>query len=178
MSKEVPIPYPFAAVGTRPRLLAAEDGVLHRYERTLLVDSHGTPIRAGALTVGQCYIFHYPYTVTPCFLLNLGRPVVEPQSLATEEGTRYRWEGGVGPQRSVVAFSAICAHKMTHPARAVSFINYRHEQVTFRNGQEESERRAQVIYCCSEKSVYDPLRGPPRQNSCRLYSSVTLGAER
>src|SRR5690606_7160076 len=69
------------------------------------------------------------------------------------------WSGGIGPQRSVVAFSAICAHKMTHPARQVSFINYRHSPATFRDSDYRTAERAQVIYCCSEKSVYDATAG-------------------
>lgn len=48
---------------------------------------------------------------------------------------------------------------MTHPSRAVAFINYHHKEVNFRNTDEGTTRRAQVIYCCSEKSVYDPARG-------------------
>jgi hypothetical protein len=48
---------------------------------------------------------------------------------------------------------------MSHPARAVSFINYRHEPVSYRNKKEDLSQRGQVIYCCSEKSVYDPLQG-------------------
>src|SRR5581483_1608283 len=100
----------------------------------------------------------YPYIATPCFLLNLGRPT-KPSWLETEDGRRYRWDGGLGPQRSVVAFAAICAHKMTHPAHAVSFISYRHQTATFQDTHEQTTQRAQVIYCCSERSVYDPLDG-------------------
>jgi hypothetical protein len=48
---------------------------------------------------------------------------------------------------------------MSHPARAVSFINYRHHAVRFRNKDEAITQRSQVIYCCSEKSVYDPMQG-------------------
>lgn len=48
---------------------------------------------------------------------------------------------------------------MTHPSRTVAFINYRHKEVNFKNTDEGTSRRAQVIYCCSEKSVYDPARG-------------------
>ena len=65
----------------------------------------------------------------------------------------------MGPNRSVVAFSAICTHKMTHPARSVSFINYRHDTVRFRNSDDQVEERAGVIFCCSESSVYDPASG-------------------
>ena len=48
---------------------------------------------------------------------------------------------------------------MTHPAKAVSFINYRHETVSFEDASEQPAQRSQVIYCCSEKSVYDPADG-------------------
>jgi hypothetical protein len=48
---------------------------------------------------------------------------------------------------------------MSHPAKSVSFINYRHEEVSFKDDRERTVRRPQVIYCCSEKSVYDPANG-------------------
>jgi len=148
-----------ALVGANPDLLAQPGGQIKKYERVLLVDAEGAPIKADALEVGKSYVFDYPYTTTPCFLLDLGKPTARDTSLTTEAGTRYVWEGGCGPQRSIVAFCAICAHKMTHPAKAVSFINYRHEIVSFEDASEQPAQRSQVIYCCSEKSVYDPADG-------------------
>jgi Rieske Fe-S protein len=148
-----------AAVGANPDLIAQPGGQIKKYARVLLVDAHDTPINADSLTVGESYVFNYPYTTTPCFLLNLGKPTARDTSLTTEAGTRYVWRGGGGPRRSIVAFCAICAHKMTHPAKSVSFINYRHETVSFRNAKEQTAQRSQVIYCCSEKSVYDPADG-------------------
>ena len=148
-----------AAVGANPDLLAQPGGQVKTYERVLLVDAEGTPVNAGSLKIGESYVFNYPYTTTPCFLLNLGKPTARDTSLTTEAGRQYIWEGGCGPQRSVVAFCAICAHKMSHPAKAVSFINYRHETVSFKNAKEQTTQRSQVIYCCSEKSVYDPADG-------------------
>ena len=125
-------------------------------------------MRAGSLEVGENYIFHYPYISTPCFLINLGEHASS-RELQSENGKRYRWQGGVGPEGSVVAFSAICAHKMAHPTRSVSFINYRHETVTYRDRNRHSDKQSHVIYCCSEKSVYDAkdgarvLGGPAKQ---------------
>ena len=148
-----------AAVGANPEVLAQAAGQIKHYERVLLVDARSRPVTSDSLNVGESYVFNYPYTTTPCFLLNLGKPTARDSSLTTEAGTRYVWEGGCGPQRSIVAFCAICAHKMSHPARAVSFINYRHETVSFQNAKEQPVERAQVIYCCSEKSVYDPADG-------------------
>jgi Rieske Fe-S protein len=147
-----------ALIGASPGVLAQPDARARRYPRARLVDAAGQPVTGADLVVGENYLFHYPFVATPCFLLNLGKPTV-PTGLTTEDGHRYAWPGGVGAQRSIVAFSAICAHKMSHPARQVSFINYRHERVRFRDAAEHAVERAQVIYCCSEKSVYDPAEG-------------------
>lgn len=148
-----------AMITANPRLLAQQDGTVRRYHRARLVDAEKRPIKAVDLEEGENYLFHYPYVSTPCFLLNLGEPTAQQTLLQTEDGRSYLWQGGVGPRRAVVAFSAICAHKMTHPARAVSFINYRHQRVNFMDKNKNEAKRASVIYCCSEKSVYDPAQG-------------------
>lgn len=147
-----------ALFGANPNLLAKPGTPLHRHQRVKLVDHEGVPIVPDKLKVGENYIFHYPYLATPCFLINLGTPT-KATTLRTEDGNEYRWNGGVGPNRAVVAFAAICAHRMTHPAHQVSFINYRHNPTTFVNSDYETSKRAHVIYCCSEKSVYDAVNG-------------------
>ncbi|MDH3690563.1 MAG: hypothetical protein OEU36_13980 [Gammaproteobacteria bacterium] len=147
------------AIANYPSLLARADGGQRHYSSSRLLDMDGQPLSLSQLIVGETYVFHYPYAATPCFLINLGNPAKPGPILTTEDGIRYQWGGGVGPNQSVVAFSAICAHKMTHPSRSVSFINYRHSDVNFVDTNEETRRRSQVIYCCSEKSVYDPARG-------------------
>lgn len=142
-----------------PALLARTAGTGHRYNRVRLVDASGQGIRCRDLKVGENYLFHYPFVSTPCFLIHLGDVEVEPARLRTEDGDRYEWRGGVGPGRAVVAYSAICAHRMTHPAQSVSFIRYREDPATFIRSDEQPARRGRVIYCCSEKSVYDPVQG-------------------
>lgn len=149
-----------AGIGANAELLASDHREYHSYGRVALIDPNsGKPVGASALEVGETYLFHYPFISTPCFLIDLGRSVRSKSNLKTEQGRPYRWRGGAGPQHSVVAFSAICAHKMTHPAPSVSFINYRHGETRFRNSKDEIEQRSGVIYCCSEKSVYDPAHG-------------------
>ncbi len=144
-----------ARVGrTAPPGAAAQD-----HAPVQLVDTAGEPLRLATLAVGRNYVFHYPYVTTPCLLLNLGTAAPPGAVLHTAAGEEYRWQGGVGPQRSVVAFSAICAHRMSYPAHAVSFINYRHEAVSFLDESKRQERRGRVIYCCSERSVYDATDG-------------------
>jgi len=92
------------------------------YARTRLVDAQGRPVRARALAAETNYVFHYPYASTPCFLLRLPKVAASAVNLKREDGASYAWTGGVGPERSVVAFSAICAHKLAYPTRDVSFI--------------------------------------------------------
>lgn len=181
-----------AMISANPALLANANAPVHRYQRVKLLDDRERPITAKNLTVGENYLFYYPYVSTPCFLLNLGRPT-KTASLQTENGQTYQWSGGVGPRRSIVSFSAICAHKLSHPAREVSFINYRHNKATFTDSDQKPSEKAQVIYCCSEKSVYDPLSGarvlggPAKQPltaialeqdaSGALYAVGTVGGE-
>ena len=130
----------------------AADARAHLYARSLLVTADGKPLRAGAIPAKQNLIFHYPYASTPCFLLNLGKPAQPGASLKTADNRSYQWSGGVGPARSVVAYSAICAHKLTYPTREISFISFRAEK-------SPGNRIADVIHCCSEHSQYDPAQG-------------------
>jgi arsenite oxidase small subunit len=121
------------------------------YNRTRLIDVHGQPIRAGKLAAETNYVFHYPYESTPCFLLKLPRRVVQGKTLTREDGRSYAWNGGVGPERALVAFSAICAHKLAYPTRDVSFIRYQKDRSATSGGA--------VIHCCADHSVYDPAQG-------------------
>lgn len=148
-----------AAVSTGACMLTRETETLQRFPRALLVDRQGRPIAVDKLAIGRSYIFHYPYVSTPCFLLNLDKPVNGGTPLRTENGQKYNWQGGVGPRHSVVAFSAICAHRMNYPAPQVSFINYRHDKTAFRDKDERTVEQPRIIYCCSEMSVYDPTQG-------------------
>ena len=132
-----------AAGGLRPRF----------YSRVLLVDESSQPLRTASLAAGRNYIFHYPYTATPCFLLNLGKPTPQAVTLKTENGVSYEWPGGVGAGRAIVGYSAICAHRMSYPTRQISFISYRDRAGPSRL------TRSNVIHCCSEHSEYDPTTG-------------------
>jgi Rieske Fe-S protein len=147
-------------LGSCAALSAASFGALHDawgdaparyYTRTQLIDIHGRPIRARELAAETNYVFHYPYASTPCFLLRLPKAPATPTQLKREDGQSYAWNGGVGPERTVVAFSAICAHKLAYPTRDVSFIRYQKDRSATSGGA--------VIHCCADHSVYDPARG-------------------
>lgn len=136
----------WALAGALPAVAAGE---VQRYPRLLLVDRHGEPWLARRLKVGEAFLFDYPYTASPVFLLDFEREV-KPVELVTQDKQRYAAPAGVGANRSIVAFSAICAHKLMYPTPAISFIGLR------KGGRGES---AQVIHCCGDNSRYDPLQG-------------------
>jgi Rieske Fe-S protein len=141
-----------AATTTLPTAAEAATLKARLYPRTLLVDERGQPVRAAQLRTGVTYVFEYPFAATPCFLLRLAKPATGGIDLRTEGGGAYRWEGGTGPDRTLVAYSAICAHKLTYPTRQVSFIGYR-------DAPSPVAGAGKVITCCSDRSVYDPAAG-------------------
>jgi arsenite oxidase small subunit len=164
----------------------AEDAQPKAYTKALLVDDTGRPLKASSLKPRSNYVFHYPFEATPAFLLDLGKPAT-PQTLSTRNKETYAWPGGVGPNRSIVAFSAICAHQLVYPTKDVSFIS-------FRPKKSQKGLRDDLIHCCAEHSQYDPakgaqvLSGPAEQPLCAvllthdpktdtLTAHATLGGE-
>jgi len=164
----------------------AADAKPRPYAPALLVTPRGDPLKASSLKPQTNYVFHYPFEATPAFLLDLGKPA-SPQSLSTRSRDAYAWPGGVGPQRSVVAFSAICAHQLVYPTREVSFISFRKTRAL--RGVQDA-----LIHCCADHSQYDPARGaqvisgPATQPLCAvllahdpradtLTAHATLGGE-
>ncbi len=164
----------------------AADAKPKSYARAVLANEFGDPLKASALKAQTNYVFHYPFEATPVFLLNLGQPAL-PNQLATKTKDAYAWPGGVGPQRSVVAFSAICAHQLVYPTPQVSFIS-------FRKAKSAKGLQDNLIHCCADHSQYDPakgaqvLGGPATQPLCAvllehdpktdtLTAYATLGGE-
>lgn len=160
------------------------------YGRVLLTDDTGRPIKASSLKAQVNYVFHYPFEATPVFLLDLGK-AAQPVKLTTRDKQSYDWPGGVGPKRSLVAFSAICAHKLVYPTKELSFISFRKGGVS--NPQTPSKGN-DLIHCCADHSQYDPARGaqvlagPAEQPLCaillehdpktdQLTATGTLGGE-
>lgn len=125
------------------------NGATSPYPRSQLVYQDETPVTLQSLDAGEAHIFGYPYRTTPCFLVRLKQ----------SSPARGSWPGGLDKDQSVVAFSAICSHKMSHPAKPISHISYRDQAVTFYNSHGQKQIREGVISCCSERSVYDPADG-------------------
>ncbi|WP_345985158.1 Rieske 2Fe-2S domain-containing protein [Sulfurimonas sp. HSL-1656] len=130
--------------------LMAKDGSLYkRYARVQLVDNSGAPLKADALKTGENYVFNYPYAGTSCLLVKMPKPAAKDVTLTDEFGNEYIWKGGVGSGGTIVAFSGICPHQLTHINKNDSFI-------TFRN---PGERFEGDIVCDGHTSVYDTGNG-------------------
>ncbi len=114
-------------------LIATPTPTIKRYQASILSDAQGRALRASTIKPLTNYVFHYPFVATPCLLIDMGRDV-----------------GGVGKNKSIVAFSAICSHKLAYPAKEVSFIRFQAKAST----RSEAER----IHCCADHSVYDPAQ--------------------
>jgi Rieske Fe-S protein len=136
----------WAAHGASP---AAGNGVVRRHSRALLVNAFGDAIRARSLVPGEAHVFTYPFRATPAFLIALPAAAAK-TPLNTEAQQAYEAPAGVGPGGAIVAFSAICAHKLMYPTKQISFIGLR---------KGRGDEPAQVIHCCGDQSRYDPLRG-------------------
>jgi Rieske Fe-S protein len=154
----------------------------HPYPVTRLVWSDGRPVRVEELEVNKKYIFFYPLKSTPSFLINLGdlngRPVsVRVQVHSTmaplnEEPFVFRQQGGsieltipgygrvyvvegVGPNKSIVAYSAVCQHfGCPYPA-----IDFHPPGKPVPLARSEIVARGGVIYCTCHGGAYDPYRG-------------------
>lgn len=131
---------------------AIEAAELKEYNRVKLVDAQGQPIKAKALSTKDAYIFNYPYASTPCFLINLPAKPEGGEKLVADNG-EYTWEGGSGPNGTVVAMTAICAHQLSYPTKERSPISY------YATEKSEDAGRSGVIVCCEHDRIYDPAHG-------------------
>lgn len=135
--------------------LRAEDGRLFKaYEKAQLVDGSGTPIKASALEKEVTYIFNYPFASTPSMLINLPQSTQQDVSLKSELGEEYVWKSGVGKERTIVSYVAICAHQLTHPTPNDSFIQY-----VPKNKPTMAYANSGIIVCSSHLSAYDAAAG-------------------
>lgn len=130
-----------------------------QYPQSRLVDLDQQPLVYNNLPVGSSLIFHYPFVTTPCFLIRLTPGDYGTASLTDRAGNDYTWHGGAGPDQSLVAFSAICTHKMSHPSKPISHLNFRTDEKEIQAADGEKKKMSQMIMCCSEHSVYDPADG-------------------
>jgi len=148
-----------AAVAVAPSLITqklyAEDGSLFQaFEKVQLKDGEGKPLKSAALVKEENYAFMYPYAATPAIMVDLLEPTDKDIKLKSENGTEYIYKSGVGAKGTIVAFSAICAHQLTHPQKAMSMFQY-----VPSTGKTSAYDKAGVFVCSSHLAAYDPKQG-------------------
>ncbi len=120
------------------------------YPKTQLLDVDGSPLTATKVDseynigTSDLFLFNYPLRNEPNFLLNLYPP---------PSGSSYTVKNGVGPNKSIVAFSAICQH-LGCPAPAISYYPPGTCSQTFKNGSLPF-----YIHCSCHGSTYDVTDG-------------------
>ena len=116
----------------------------------LLVDKEGEAFKLSSLEPHQAFVFSYPFASTPNFLVNLGVEI-EPVEVIMPDESSYMWSGGIGPDKSIVAYSSICPHAYSYPSKQVGIVNYRAPDVENDIGPR--------IACCAHLSAFDPSQG-------------------
>ena len=125
----------------QPPLIGAKS-----YPKVQLLDEDGSPLTATKVAAeynvntADLYTFNYPLTNEPNFLLNLA-----PAGLGGPGATNVH--GGVGPNGSIVAYSAICQH-LGCPAPALAYYPPGTCPQTFSG-------KSFYIHCSCHGSTYD-----------------------
>ncbi|HLA48699.1 MAG TPA: Rieske 2Fe-2S domain-containing protein, partial [Nitrospinota bacterium] len=130
--------------------LASEGSVRKEYNRVLLIKENKEPFKTSEIEKNENHIFFYPYHNIPVLLLNLNE-TAEPLKIESEAGQFYTHPGGVGANKSIVAYVAICTHEFVRPNPNETLIKYypRGETSALYGGDN-------VICCCAHGSAYDP----------------------
>jgi len=148
---------------------------LKQFPWVIIVDSSGNPIKTSQIPVNnpEILLFEYPMQGDITFLLNLGddndNPIKIPPTTVVipENGKTYTFPGGVGPNNSIVAFSAICQHLGCTPPE-IHFYPPKYMKVGLPTPNflpEVALQAAQqanapgVIHCDCHGSTYDPYHG-------------------
>ncbi len=153
--------------------------------KSLLVDENGNPLKASELPVNKMYLFNYPLKNVPNLLINVGdkngnpvevKPIElpismhplnepalifggkkDPKTAAAENTQFYKFPGGTGPNKSIVAYNTICQHlgclypqlRFFPPGTKTDFNT--NPPIIGQNGG--------VLFCRCHGSAYDPYRG-------------------
>src|SRR3989338_3013654 len=107
-------------------LYAAQDKTLVRreYQRVLLTDENKEPFKSSDIKKNENYIFFYPYHNIPVLLLNLNKTIEPIKVEQSEEVKSYFHPGGIGADKSIVAYVAVCTHDFVRPNEDESLIQY------------------------------------------------------
>ena len=160
------------------RVLVPPVEAISGFPKTLIVNASGEPIKASEIPVNSpiVMLFSYPLKNEINFLLNLGdengNPVEIPPTtvVVPQTGDKYQFPGGVGPHKSIVAYSAICQHLGCEPPY-IHFYPPKYMTPAQLTAPEPDKLTAQallaakqakvpaVIHCDCHGSTYDPYHG-------------------
>jgi Rieske Fe-S protein len=118
------------------------------FPKALLVDKAGNPFKLSSLKPHEPFVFAYPFAATPNILVNVDAELA-PVDVKMPDGKNYRWPGGVGPRKSVVAYTSICPHAYSYAAPNLGAMGYY---------KPEGNRGPRMV-CCSHLSAFDVARG-------------------
>ncbi len=130
-----------------------------------IVGTDGKPLKYSDIPVNsfKIWLYYYPLTDDPNFLLSLGDSNNNPVSIPAGEvtipatGATYKSAGGVGPtgKESVVSYSAICQHLGCVPPIIRFYPPGQNVPGTSFTGSENPG----YIHCSCHGSTYDPAKG-------------------
>ncbi len=121
---------------------------LNAFQKALLVDKAGNPLKLSSLEPHQPFVFAYPFAATPNILVNLGVELA-PVEVKMPDGKNYRWTGGVGKSKSVVAYTSICPHAYSYASPSLGAMGYY---------KPEGNRGPRMV-CCAHLSAFDVSKG-------------------
>ncbi|ABW02755.1 Rieske 2Fe-2S domain-containing protein [Caldivirga maquilingensis] len=144
------------------QIIPPETG-LTSFPRLLLVDENGNPVKASQIPVNTQVILSFPYPLSnePNMLLNLGdssgRPVEVPPTtvVVPQTGASYEFPGGVGPYKSIVAYSGICQHLGCQ----MPLMSFYPNASNCQPAATSAGNLKGVIHCLCHGSTYDPYKG-------------------
>lgn len=136
------------------RLYAENGNLFQPFEKVQLKDGEGNPLKAGNLTKEENYVFNYPHVGTPAIMVDLLNSAGKDIRLKAEDGTEYIYKGGAGKEGTIVAYSAICPHQLTHPTPDLSMFLYVPE-----SGKTLAYNKAGVFVCSSHLSAFEAKEG-------------------
>ena len=147
------------AIAVAPSLITqklyAEDGSLFQtFEKVQMKDAEGNALKSKTLVSEENYVFMYPHAATPSIMVDLASPAEKNIKLKSEDGVEYVFKGGTGSKGTLVAFSAICPHQLTHPQASMSMFQYVDEK-----GKTLSYDKGGVFVCTSHLSAFEPKQG-------------------
>lgn len=130
-----------------------------------LVDTNGNPLKYSDIPVNSphVWLYYYPLSDDPNFLLSLGDSNNNPVSIPASEvtipatGQKFSFSGGVGPtgKESVVSYSAICQHLGCVPPIIRFYPAGQNVPGTSYSGSSNPG----YIHCSCHGSTYDPYKG-------------------